>query len=152
MKPARLHLMLLALGLSVQMPALAGHPVDEPLPMVGTAEHGHAYPGAIVPFGMVQVSPDTRIDTWDGCSGYHFSDTVIRGFSHTHLAGTGCGCLGDVLIMPTVGELRLEAGTPGGGYSSHFAHAKEKATPGYYRVFLEDPGVTVEPAGVQGTG
>jgi predicted alpha-1,2-mannosidase len=112
--------------------------------MVGTAEHGHAYPGAIVPFGMVQVSPDTRIDTWDGCSGYHFSDTVIRGFSHTHLAGTGCGCLGDVLIVPTIGELHLEAGTPGNGYASRFAHSKEKATPGYYRVFLEDPAVTVE--------
>jgi len=112
--------------------------------MVGTAEHGHAYPGAIVPFGMLQLSPDTRIDTWDGCSGYHFSDHVIRGFSHTHLAGTGCGCLGDVLLMPTVGEVYLEAGVPGKGYASRFSHANERATPGYYRVRLDDPGVAVE--------
>ena len=132
----------LAAGLLSRLPA-AGAPVDEPLPMVGTAEHGHAYPGAIVPFGMIQLSPDTRIDTWDGCSGYHFSDSTIRGFSHTHLAGTGCGGLGDVLLMPTVGDLQLEAGTPGSGYASHFSHAKEKATPGYYHVFLDNPGVTV---------
>src|SRR5271157_2954900 len=91
----------------------AKHPVEEPLPMVGTADHGHAYPGAIVPFGMVQLSPDTRIETWDGSSGYHYSDSAICGFSHTHLAGTGVGCLGDVLLMPTVGEVHLEAGTPG---------------------------------------
>jgi len=112
--------------------------------MVGTAEHGHAYPGAIVPFGMLQLSPDTRIETWDGCSGYHFSDTTIRGFSHTHLAGTGCGCLGDVLLMPTVGDVHLDAGVPGNGYASRFSHANEKATPGYYRVHLDDPGVAVE--------
>ena len=69
----------------------ASNPLEEPLPLVGTAEHGHAYPGAIVPFGMVQLSPDTPLEGWDGCSGYHFSDSAIRGFSHTHLAGTGCG-------------------------------------------------------------
>ena len=122
----------------------AQHPVEETLPMVGTAEHGHAYPGAIVPFGMVQVSPDTPISGWDGSSGYHYSDSAIRGFSHTHLAGTGVGCLGDVLLMPTVGELHLDAGSPGKGYSSRFSHAEELATPGYYRVFLKDPQVTAE--------
>src|SRR3974390_353201 len=111
----------------------ASNPVDEPLPLVGTAEHGHAYPGATVPFGMVQLSPDTPIQGWDGCSGYHYSDSAIRGFSHTHLAGTGCGCLGDVLVMPTVGEVRLEAGRAGKGYTSRFSHAQEHATPGYYR-------------------
>jgi predicted alpha-1,2-mannosidase len=112
--------------------------------MVGTAEHGHAYPGAIVPFGMVQLSPDTPIKGWDGCSGYHYSDTAICGFSHTHLAGTGCGCLGDVLLMPTIGELRLDAGSPGNGYTSRFSHSDEKATPGYYRVFLQDPKILAE--------
>src|SRR5512140_2024345 len=122
----------------------ASRAVDEPLPMVGTDEHGHAYPGAIVPFGMVQLSPDTPIEGWDGCSGYHYSDTAIRGFSHTHLAGTGCGCLGDVLLMPTVGEVQLEAGSPGKGYMSRFSHADEVATPGYYRVLLQDPKVVVE--------
>jgi predicted alpha-1,2-mannosidase len=122
----------------------AKHPVEEPLPMVGTAEHGHAYPGAIVPFGMVQLSPDTPIQGWDGCSGYHYTDSAIRGFSHTHLAGTGCGCLGDVLLMPTVGEVQLEAGSPGKGYPSRFSHADELAVPGYYRVLLQDPQVTAE--------
>jgi predicted alpha-1,2-mannosidase len=126
-------------------PVLAvSHPVEEALPMVGTAEHGHAYPGAIVPFGMVQLSPDTPLEGWDGCSGYHFSDSAIRGFSHTHLAGTGCGCLGDILLMPTVGEVRLEAGSPGQGHTSRFSHSEEKATPGYYRVFLQDPKIVAE--------
>ena len=119
-------------------------PVDEPLPLIGTDAHGHAYPGATVPFGMVQLSPDTPLPGWDGCSGYHYTDSVIRGFSHTHLSGTGCGCLGDVLLMPTVGEIQLDAGSPGKGYSSRFSHSQEKATPGYYQVYLEDPKVTVE--------
>jgi len=122
------------------------HPsaVEEPLPLVGTADHGHAYPGAIVPFGMVQLSPDTPLRGWDGSSGYHYSDSVIDGFSHTHLAGTGVGCLGDVLVMPTVGGVKLEAGPAGRGYSSRFSHANEQATPGYYRVFLQDPKITAE--------
>jgi len=122
----------------------ARHPVDEPLPLVGTGAHGHAYPGALVPFGMVQLSPDTMLQGWDGSSGYHYSDTVMRGFSHTHLAGTGVGCLGDVLLTPTVGEVKLEPGTPGNGYVSRFSHNNETATPGYYRVFLDDPKVTAE--------
>ena len=88
-------------------------PVQSALPMVGTDAHGHVYPGATVPFGMVQLSPDTRLETWDGCSGYHYSDKAILGFSHTHLSGTGCGDLGDIRITPlsgnspTEGERRL---------------------------------------------
>src|SRR5277367_5554529 len=120
------------------------NPVDEPLPLVGTADHGHTYPGATVPFGMVQLSPDTPIEGWDGCSGYHYSDSAILGFSHTHLSGTGCGCLGDILLMPTVGDVRLEPGSNGDGYASRFSHQDEVATPGYYRVFLKDPKVTAE--------
>jgi predicted alpha-1,2-mannosidase len=120
------------------------HPVEQPLPLVGTAEHGHAYPGAIVPFGMVQLSPDTPKRGWDGSSGYHYTESAILGFSHTHLAGTGVGCLGDVLLTPTVGELHLEAGSPGKGYVSRFSHDEETARPGYYRVFLKDPKVTAE--------
>ena len=115
-------------------------PVDEPLPMVGTAEHGHTYPGATVPFGLVQLSPDTPIAGWDGCSGYHYSDSAIVGFSHTHLSGTGCGCLGDVLLMPTVGEVHFNPD----GYRSGFSHDREHATPGDYRVFLDNPKVAVE--------
>lgn len=123
-------------------------------PMVGTAEHGHTYPGATLPFGMVQVSPDTRIDTWDGSSGYHYSDGSIRGFSHTHLSGTGVGGLGDVMLMPIVGAVQLSAGEPGKtpGYASRFSHKNEQASPGYYKVFLDDPKVTVELTATERSG
>ncbi len=107
-------------------------------PFVGTDAHGHTYPGATVPFGMVQLSPDTNTDGWDSCSGYHYSGTAIRGFTHTHLLGTGCGDLGDILLMPTVGEAHLD------NPESRFSHAHEFASPGYYRVYLEDPKVKVE--------
>jgi predicted alpha-1,2-mannosidase len=115
-------------------------PVDQPLPMVGTGAHGHAYPGATVPFGMVQLSPDTTVQGWDACSGYHYSASAIVGFSHTHLSGTGVGCLGDVLLMPTVGEVQFTDR----GCRSAFSHEREHATPGDYRVFLDDPKVAVE--------
>ena len=71
-------------------------------PFIGTGGHGHTYPGAVMPFGMVQLSPDTRYDGWDGCSGYYYTDTVVYGFSHTHLSGTGIPDYCDVLFMPTV--------------------------------------------------
>ncbi|MGV3617449.1 MAG: GH92 family glycosyl hydrolase [Fimbriimonas sp.] len=121
-------------------PAVAASPVDSADPMVGTAGHGHAFPGATVPFGMVQLSPDTRTDTWDGSSGYHYSDDTILGFSHTHLSGTGIGCYGDIMLMPTVGAPKLERD----GYKSRFSHQDEVAKPGYYKVFLQDPKVTAE--------
>src|ERR1041384_6324085 len=74
-------------------------------PFIGTGGHGHTFPGAVVPFGMVQLSPDTRIDgSWDGCSGYHYSDSIIYGFSHTHLSGTGCSDYGDIMLMPISGK------------------------------------------------
>jgi len=121
--------------------------VDEVSPFVGTAEHGHMYPGPTVPFGFVQLSPDTRDTGWDACSGYHYSDSSIMGFSHTHIPGTGCTELGDILLMPIVGAVRLDPGNPdhpGQGYRSRFSHDREKASPGYYQVFLQDPGVLVE--------
>lgn len=119
--------------------------VDEVNPMIGTAEHGHVYPGAAVPFGMVQLSPDTRDGTWDGCSGYHYSDTSILGFSHNHLTGTGCPDLGNVMLMPTVGDLKMTPGAnPGEGYRARFSHNDEVARPGYYAVMLPDYGVKVE--------
>src|SRR6188768_1309130 len=78
-------------------------------PFVGTGGHGHTFPGATMPFGMVQLSPDTRIDgSWDGCGGYHYSDSIIYGFSHTHLSGTGVSDWGDILLMPVVGVPTLE--------------------------------------------
>ena len=78
--------------------------IDYVNPFVGTGGHGHTFPGPVAPHGMIQPSPDTRIYGWDACSGYHYSDSTINGFSHTHLSGTGCGDYGDVLLMPTVGK------------------------------------------------
>ena len=114
-------------------------------PFVGTDGHGHTYPGAILPFGMVQVSPDTRLDGWDGCSGYHYSDDTIYGFSHTHLSGTGCSDYGDLLIMPFTAE-NGEIGDSLGYdyYLSTFTHRNEKAEPGYYRVVLDRNRVMAE--------
>jgi predicted alpha-1,2-mannosidase len=114
---------------------------------LGTGGHGHLYPGASAPFGMVQLSPDTYNDGWDWCAGYHASDSSIQGFSHTHLSGTGCGDLLDFLLMPRTGEVRLDPGSrenPEKGYRSRFSHASEKAHPGYYSVVLDDTGIRAE--------
>ena len=109
-------------------------------PMIGTGGHGHTYPGATVPFGMVQLSPDTRIDgSWDGCSGYHYSDSVIYGFSHTHLNGTGVSDYGDILLMPTMGEPSLDSKV----YSSTFSHNNEKASAGFYSIKLDKNNIDV---------
>ena len=105
-------------------------------PFVGTGGHGHTFPGAIVPFGMVQLSPDTRLTGWDGCSGYHYSDSIVYGFSHTHLSGTGISDYGDILLMPAVGAKKT--------YTSHFSHQNEKASPGFYSVRLDDDNIFVE--------
>lgn len=116
-------------------------------PFVGTGGHGHTYPGAVVPNGMIQPSPDTRIYEWDACSGYYYDDTTINGFSHTHLSGTGCGDYGDVLLMPTVGEQDLRpmgSGSQQMAYCSPFSHQNETAEPGYYSVFLDRYGVKAE--------
>ncbi|MFL9838232.1 GH92 family glycosyl hydrolase [Flavobacterium sp. ST-75] len=110
-------------------------------PFIGTGGHGHTFPGATVPFGMVQLSPDTRIDgSWDGCGGYHYSDSVIYGFSHTHLNGTGVSDFGDIMLMPTMGEPKLDAKE----YSSSFSHDNETASAGYYSVILDDDGIKAE--------
>ncbi len=109
-------------------------------PFIGTGGHGHTFPGAIVPFGMVQLSPDTRIDgSWDGCSGYHYSDSVIYGFSHTHLNGTGVSDYGDIMLMPTMGNPSLNSKD----YSSKFSHQNEKATAGFYSVKLDKNNIDV---------
>jgi predicted alpha-1,2-mannosidase len=116
-------------------------------PFIGTGGHGHTFPGATLPFGMVQLSPDTREDNWDGSSGYHYSDDIIYGFSHTHLSGTGIpdGC--DILLMPVVGDPTYRSG-PGdknvNGDASKFSHSTEKAEPGYYSVRLEDDSIFAE--------
>src|SRR3984893_7019813 len=116
-------------------------------PFIGTGGHGHTFPGATVPFGMVQLSPDTDVGRWDACSGYHHDDTSILGFSHTHLSGTGGGDMMDVLVVPATVAVRLEPGSvehPEGSYRSRFDHADERASPGYYRVLLKDYGIEAE--------
>ena len=116
-------------------------------PFIGTGGHGHTFPGAVVPNGMIQPSPDTRIYGWDACSGYYTDDKTINGFSHTHLSGTGCGDYGDVLLMPTVGRQIVAPVGPEEqtlSYASPFSHANETASPGYYSVFLDRYGVKAE--------
>jgi predicted alpha-1,2-mannosidase len=113
-------------------------------PLIGTGGHGHTYPGATMPFGMMQLSPDTRLDGWDGCSGYHYSDNYIYGFSHTHLSGTGVSDYGDILLMPT-NEINFYNGADGKrGYRAHFKHENEIAEPGYYKVHLDSTEIDVE--------
>ncbi len=122
-------------------------PVDFVNPFIGTGGQGHTFPGATVPFGMVQLSPDTRLEGWNGDSGYYNSDSVIYGFSHTHLSGTGISDYGDIMLMPTSGKYYLNSGYKTGtdnGYASRFRKNTEKASPGYYSVKLIDYGITVE--------
>lgn len=116
-------------------------------PFIGTGGHGHTFPGATMPFGMVQLSPDTRQDNWDGSSGYHYSDKVIWGFSHTHLSGTGIPDYCDILFAPTIGEPEMfaKSGDVGeNGYASAFSHENEKAEPGYYSVKLDEGNILAE--------
>ncbi|MGK0329855.1 MAG: putative alpha-1,2-mannosidase, partial [Polaribacter sp.] len=113
-------------------------------PFIGTGGHGHTYPGATMPFGMMQLSPDTRLDGWDGCSGYHYSDDEIYGFSHTHLSGTGVSDYGDILLMPTNKQVFNNGADGKEGYKSKFSHKNEVAEPGFYKVHLEDTNIDVE--------
>ena len=122
---------------------------DQPLinyvnTFIGTGGHGHTYPGATLPFGMMQLSPDTRLDGWDGCSGYHYSDSYIYGFSHTHLSGTGISDYGDVLLMPTNKQIFNNGADGKEGYRAHFSHDNEIAEPGYYKVHLDSTDIDVE--------
>src|SRR5258707_13045171 len=114
---------------------------------IGTGGHGHTYPGATMPFGAVQLSPDTGIKDWDHCSGYHYADSSILGFSHTHLSGTGCIDMLDVLLMPATDDFKFDPQAKPDSptsYRSKFSHADEEAVPGYYRVYLQDSRVKVE--------
>ncbi len=115
--------------------------------MIGTGGHGHTFPGAVTPHGMIQPSPDTRIDGWDACSGYYIADSLINGFSQTHVSGTGCADYGDILIMPTVGPKVIDnqidtlQNLP---FASGFSHDSEIAEPGYYSVMLDRYGIRAE--------
>ncbi|SBV34020.1 putative alpha-1,2-mannosidase [uncultured Sphingopyxis sp.] len=136
--------------------SFAGQPAPDPLafvdPMIGTGPEGHTFPGATAPFGMVQLSPDTDAtcqirDCYDHAAGYSYHDPTIQGFSHTHFSGAGHSDLGDILVMPQVGEVKLDPGDPakpGSGYRQRFDHATEKASPGYYAVTLADSGIRAE--------
>jgi predicted alpha-1,2-mannosidase len=154
MKKSALLLLLSPLSLFSQSKNVASY-VN---PMIGTQRMGHTFPGATVPFGMVQLSPDTDTipyemngkynpDVYKYCAGYQYDDKTIVGFSHTHFSGTGHSDLGDFLIMPTTGVLQLNPGTatdPKSGYRSAFSHANEKAEAGYYKVKLDDDNITAE--------
>ena len=122
-------------------------PASRVNPFVGTDDHGHTFPCAALPGGMIQLGPDTDIKGWDWCSGYHYSDHSIMGFSHLHRSGMGAGDWGDILLMPTTGKLKIEPGSkdkPGDGYRSSFTHQEEEATPGFYAVNLKDYGIRAE--------
>ena len=135
-------------------------------PIIGTNGMGHTFPGACAPFGLVQLSPDTdtiphNIDgtyqknAYEYCAGYQYHDPTIVGFSHTHLSGTGHSDLGDILIMPATGQLKLNpgrAGTPDEGYRSRFSHDTEVARPGYYEVELADYGIKAQLTATQRVG
>lgn len=124
-------------------------------PFIGTAYVGHTHPAAQLPFGMIQVGPDTGTDTWEHCSGYFAGDSSIIGFSHTHLSGTGCPDMGDIMLMPFTGKISFNAGTPENtstGYRSRFSHQNEEAHPGFYKVFLDDYSIQVELTAAERTG
>lgn len=115
-------------------------------PYIGSGGHGHVFVGASVPLGMVQVGPQNIHKGWDWCSGYHYSDSVLIGFSHTHLSGTGCADLGDVLLMPYVGDVRTARGEQDnikGACSTYYSHENEEVAPGYYSLLM-DNGVRAE--------
>ncbi len=150
-------LLALLIGLSINLSAQENL-VDFVNPFIGTDDMGHTFPGAAVPFGMVQLSPETDTvmysngggynkDVYRYCAGYQYSDSTIVGFSHTHFNGTGHSDLGDFLIIPTTGKLQLNPGTrdnPDGGYRSRFSHEHESASPGYYSVKLDDYNINAE--------
>jgi predicted alpha-1,2-mannosidase len=153
-----IHALLTSLLIAIVLPAQTQSMADYVNPFIGTQEMGHTFPGACVPFGFVQLSPDTDTipyekngkynpDVYRYCAGYQYLDNTIVGFSHTHFNGTGHSDLGDFLLMPTVGKLQLNPGTaaqPETGYRSRFRKETEKASPGYYRVHLDDPDVEAE--------
>ena len=160
--PAAGFALLICAMVHAQGPAITSY-VD---PFIGTDGMGHTFPGACVPFGGVQLSPDT--DTiphningkyqpmvYETCAGYRYSDPTIVGFSHTHFSGTGHSDLGDILIMPTTGPLKLNPGTagnPDSGFRSRFSHDSEKAETGYYEVTLKDYGIKARLTATQRVG
>ena len=145
------------LGLSLLLGTLAscqlsGGSVNDSLtkyvdPYIGSGGHGHVFVGASVPFGAIQAGPSNFHKGWDWCSSYHYSDSIVKGFSHLHLSGTGCTDLGEFLLMPAVGELKINPGSqekPEDGYASYYSHDSEKVEAGYYKVHLDTYNIDVE--------
>ncbi|WP_298715053.1 GH92 family glycosyl hydrolase [uncultured Chitinophaga sp.] len=163
-----IHMRLFSTCIALLAPGLliAQDPARYVRPIIGTAKMGHTYPGATVPFGMVQLSPDTDTipyemngkynpDVYRYCAGYQYADPTITGFSHTHFSGTGHSDLGDFLIMPANGPVQLNPGTAGhpeSGYRSRFSHQNETAEPAYYKVLLNDHHITAELTATNRTG
>lgn len=159
-------LVLMLSSLSLASVAQDKLPTDYVNPIIGTDGMGHTFPGACVPFGIVQLSPDTdtiphningkyQPRVYEYCAGYQYADKTIVGFSHTHFSGTGHSDLGDILIMPATGDVKLNPGTadnPDSGYRSRFSHESEKATPGFYEVTLDDYGVKAQLTATQRVG
>ena len=114
-------------------------------PFIGTAYHGHTYPGAAYPFGQIQLSPDNGTQGWDWCSGYHYSDSIVAGFSHLHLSGTGIGDLADISFLPVTSEVAFTKDEKNGDfvkrYAGKYSHSQEVSKPGYYAVTLKNNGV-----------
>lgn len=124
-------------------------------PFIGTGEHGHTFPGATLPHGLVQLSPDTRLLGWDACGGYHYDDKSLLGFSHTHISGTGIGDYGDILFLPFTSELKKIVRNGDDRitrFGSNFSHEGEEASPGYYKVTLDDYDVVAELTATPRTG
>lgn len=157
---------LIAMMMVVALSVASQQPVNYVNPMIGTDGMGHTFPAACVPFGIIQLSPDTdtiphnvngkyQKNVYEYCAGYQYHDKTIVGFSHTHMSGTGHSDLGDILIIPTTGPLKLNPGTadnPDSGYRSRFSHTTEKAVPGHYQVHLDDYDVKVELSATQRVG
>ena len=123
------------------------NPVAYVDPYIGTGGHGHTFLGVTAPFGAVQIGPNNINKGWDWCSGYHYSDSIVIGFSHLHLNGTGCSDTGDILFMPYTGKARTQPGTqqdPLAGYASYYSKDNERALPGYYEVLLKTHRTKVE--------
>ena len=124
-------------------------------PYIGTGFHGHVFLGANVPFGAVQLGPTNITEGWDWCSGYHYSDSTLIGFAHTHLSGTGIGDLGDILVMPVSGDYKITLGTPrdpSSGYLAFYKHQDETVKPGYYAVEIPRYHVKAELTATERTG
>jgi len=135
-----------SLFLNTEKLKLSTESIDFVNPFIGTGGHGHTYPGASAPFGMMQLSPDTRQEGWDGCGGYHYDDNIIYGFSHTHLSGTGIPDYADLLVVPQVGKPKIDPlfTDKVNGYGSQFDHSSEIAKPGFYSVKLKDRKIDVQ--------